>query len=154
MPGGSRLSGERCSMTREQKELLRSSFATVARDPDKAAALFYQRLFELDPSLRPLFLGSIKEQGRKLMQMLQTALDSLDRLENLVPTLWQLGKRHGGYGVKDHHYDTVGQALIWTLEQALGYAFTTATREAWTEVYTLMATTMKRAAAEGVIARQ
>lgn len=135
-------------MTPAQKTLVQQSFARVAPISEQAAAMFYGRLFELDPQLRPLFRGDMKEQGRKLMQMLAVAVNGLDRLEEIVPAVQALGRRHVGYGVQDSHYDTVGEALLWTLQQGLGDAFTADTRQAWAEVYGLLAATMRSAAAE------
>lgn len=135
-------------MTPAQKTLVQQSFARVAPISEQAAALFYGRLFELDPRLRSLFRGDMKEQGRKLMQMLAVAVNGLDRLEELVPAVQALGRRHLGYGVEDGHYETVGEALLWTLQQGLGDVFTADTRQAWAEVYGLLAATMRSAAAE------
>ena len=135
-------------MTSNQIELIRRSFAQVAPIADTAAALFYQRLFELDPALRPMFPPSLGEQGRKLLQMIGAAVGQLDKPQVLLPVLQNLGRRHTGYGVEERHYDTVGTALIWTLEQGLGAAFTAEVRTAWVALYTLVATTMKDAAAE------
>jgi hemoglobin-like flavoprotein len=135
------------AMTSEQKVLVQSTFAKVAPIADAAAAMFYARLFELDPSLRPLFTTDLAEQGRKLMQMIAVAVNGLDRLDELVPAVRQLGVRHARYGVKDQHYDTVAEALLWTLERGLGSDFTPAVRDAWTTVYGVLATTMKEAAA-------
>lgn len=134
-------------MTPKQKTLVQDSFTKVAPIADQAAALFYNRLFELDPDLRALFKGDMEEQGRKLMKMIGTAVNGLDRLDEIVPTVQDLGRRHVGYGVKDADYDTVGDALLWTLEQGLGDDFTVETREAWAEVYGILADTMKDAAA-------
>lgn len=135
-------------MTPKQKHLVQDSFAKVAPIADQAATLFYQRLFTLDPNLKPLFKSGMEEQGRKLMKMIGTAVNGLDDLNALVPAVQDLGRRHVDYGVKDPHYDTVGSALLWTLEQGLGDDFTTETKEAWAEVYGILATTMKDAAAE------
>lgn len=135
-------------MTPAQKTLVQQSFARVAPISEQTAALFYGRLFELDPRLRSLFRGDMKEQGRKLMQMLVVAVNGLDRLEELVPAVQALGRRHLGYGVEDGHYETVGEALLWTLQQGLGDVFTADTRQAWAEVYGLLAATMRSAAAE------
>ncbi|MCW5749261.1 MAG: hemin receptor [Alphaproteobacteria bacterium] len=134
-------------MTPEQKALVRSSFAQVVPIKEAAAELFYNRLFEMDPALRPLFKGDMKEQGAKLMAMIATAVGGLDRLEAIVPAVQDLGKRHAGYGVKAADYDTVGGALLWTLEKGLGPAFTGEVRAAWTACYGLLADTMKQAAA-------
>lgn len=135
-------------MTPEQIELVKSSWAKVLPIADTAAELFYGKLFNLDPSLKPLFKGDMKEQGRKLMKMINTAVSSLDRLDAVLPGVQQLGIRHIAYGVKDEHYDTVGAALLWTLEAGLGEAFTTDTQAAWATVYGALADTMKTAAAE------
>lgn len=131
------------------KQLVQDSWMKVEPIADTAATLFYDRLFELDPALRPLFPSTdLREQKKKLMQTLTVAVRGLYRLEDLTPALEALGRRHVGYGVEDSHYDTVGQALIWTLEQGLGDAFTPEVRDAWVETYTLIAGVMQRAAAE------
>lgn len=134
-------------MTPEQTVLVKTSWAKVIPIKEQAAALFYAKLFELDPGLRPMFKGDMAEQGRKLMAMINTAVNGLDRLEAIVPAVRELGKRHVAYGVRDKDYDTVGGALVWTLEQGLGAEFTDEVREAWVTVYGLLATTMKQAAA-------
>ncbi len=135
-------------MTPTQKTLVQESFAKVLPIADLAAELFYGRLFELEPSVRPLFRGSLREQGRKLMTMLHVAVAGLDHPEQLLPAVADMGRRHVAYGVKESHYDVVGEALLWTLEQGLGEAFTGETREAWAAVYEVLAETMKDAAAE------
>jgi len=135
-------------LTLAQKTLVQDSFATIAPIADDAAVLFYRRLFELDPSLEPMFRGNMAEQRKKLMQMLTAAVKGLDRLDQLVPVVENLGRRHAGYGVTDAHYDTVGSALLWTLEAGLGRAFTAEVKDAWATVYGLLATTMKEAARE------
>jgi hemoglobin-like flavoprotein len=132
-------------MTPTEINLVKDSFRKIAPIADQAAALFYARLFELDPSLRPLFRGDMAEQGRKLMTMIATAVASLDRVDTIVPALRQLGARHATYQVTDEHYATVGAALLWTLEKGLGGAFTQEVRAAWTDTYTLLANTMLEA---------
>jgi hemoglobin-like flavoprotein len=129
-----------------QKELVQTSFEQVRPIADAAAALFYNRLFELDPTLRPLFKGDMKEQGRKLMDMITLAVKGLDRPEALLPALAALGRRHAGYGVSKHDYETVGEAFLWTLEQGLGPGFTPDVREAWEAVYGFVAGAMREAA--------
>ena len=133
-------------MTPEEKALVQSTFARLVPIADQAATLFYARLFEIDPGLQPLFRSDMREQGKKLMQMIGTCVKGLDALDQLVPTVKDLGRRHAGYGVTDAHYETVGGALLWTLERGLGSAFTPAVRAAWTTVYTVLATTMKAGA--------
>jgi hemoglobin-like flavoprotein len=133
-------------MTTEQIHLIRQTFDLVAPMADSVAAAFYRRLFELDPSLRSMFPPVLVEQGRKLMQMLGAAVGMLDRPQQLIPVLESLGKRHAGYGVRDEHYDTVGEALLWTLERGLGQVFTSEVKTAWASLYGVVATTMKNAA--------
>ena len=135
-------------MTPEQKKLVQQSFAKVLPIKEQAAELFYGRLFELDPSLRPMFKGDMKRQGAMLMSVLAMAVNGLDRLHAIVPAVEALGRRHVGYGVRDEHYETVGAALLWTLEKGLGTAFTPETRAAWAACYGLLAGVMKDAAAE------
>jgi hemoglobin-like flavoprotein len=132
--------------TPRQAELVQSSWEQVKPISETAARLFYGRLFELDPELRPLFKSDLAEQGRKLLQMITLAVRGLSNLPALVPTVQDLGRRHVGYGVRRKDYDTVGAALLWTLEQGLGPAFTPEVKEAWTAVYTLLANTMQEAA--------
>ena len=135
-------------MTPEQVTLVQTSWEKVVPIADKAAELFYGKLFETDPALKPLFKGDMAEQGKKLMTMITTVVRGMQNLDKLVPAIQDLGKRHVGYGVKDEHYDTVGGSLIWTLEQGLGEEFTPETKDAWVAAYTILATTMKDAAAE------
>jgi len=135
-------------MTPADIKLVKDSWAMVFPISETAAELFYGKLFELDPSVRSMFKGDMKEQGRKLMAILNTAVTSLDKLDTIVPAVQAMGKRHVDYGVKDEHYDTVGEALIWTLGAGLKDAFTEETKAAWVGVYTLVADTMKAAAAE------
>jgi hemoglobin-like flavoprotein len=128
-------------LTQSQIDLVKGSFVHVEPIADTAAALFYGRLFELNPNLRSLFKRDMTEQGRMLMQMIAIAVRGLDHLDTIVPAVKSLGQRHAGYGVKAEDYTTVGSALLWTLEQGLGDAFTPEVKEAWTEVYTVLATT-------------
>jgi hemoglobin-like flavoprotein len=134
-------------MTPENQTLVRDSFAKVVPIAPEAAAMFYDRLFVLDPSLKPLFKGDMTEQGRRLMAMIGTAVANLDRLETIVPAVQDLGRRHATYGVQPAHYDTVAVALLWTLGQGLGEAFTPPVKAAWTEAYRILSTVMKEAAA-------
>jgi hemoglobin-like flavoprotein len=118
-------------MTATQKSFVRDSFASVEPMRDSVAMLFYGRLFELDPSLRPMFTRDIGVQGRKLMDMLSALVASLDDFNAMIPVLRALGQRHVAYGVRPDHYDTVGRALLWALARALDTEFHRATREAW-----------------------
>ena len=129
-------------MTLSQKSLVRQTFAAVVPIADQAAAMFYGRLFELNPSLRSLFKIDIREQGKKLMQMIGFCVGKLDALDELVPIVKSLGARHVGYGVVESDYAAVGAALLWTLEQGLGEAFTPEVREAWDATFGVIARTM------------
>jgi len=135
----------------KQIDLVRSTWTYVAPMAEQAATLFYARLFELDPAIKPMFAQSnLQVQKRKLMQTIGIAVKHLHRLKEIVPVVRDLGTRHAGYGVQDHHYDTVGEALLWALEQGLGDRFTSEAREAWARTYSVLAGTMKDAAAEGL----
>jgi hemoglobin-like flavoprotein len=141
------LNQEDVIMTNEQIKLVQDSFRQVAPIAETAAQLFYARLFELDPDLELLFKGNLSEQGRKLMQMLGVAVNSLDRMDQLLPVVRSLGARHVSYGVRDKDYDTVGQALLWTLRKGLGEAFTADVEAAWSNVYTALASAMQSGSA-------
>ncbi len=129
-------------MKPEAIALVRQSWTHVAAISPQAAALFYQNLFEADPALRSLFHADLGEQGAKLTQMLGAAVAGLDEPETLAPVLQALARRHTGYGVRPEHYATVGAALLRTLEQGLGTAFTPPVRAAWAEVYGMVADVM------------
>jgi len=133
-------------MTPEAQRLVRESFAKIAPNAATVAAMFYDRLFILDPSLRRLFNGNMAEQGQKLMTMIGTAVANLHQLHAILPAVQNLGRRHADYGVEPSHYDTVATALLWTLERGLGDEFTLETREAWVECYTTLASAMQNAA--------
>jgi hemoglobin-like flavoprotein len=145
-PAAPEASKDEGPISEAQKKLVQESFARVEPIAEAAAELFYNKLFELNPSLKSLFKTDMKEQGRKLMATLKVAVKGLDNLEKLVPVVQDLGRRHAGYGVKPPHYTTVATALIWTLEQGLEEAFTAEVKEAWTAVYGLLAETMIAAA--------
>jgi len=133
-------------------KLVQDSFELVKPIAPAAAEIFYTKLFEYDPKLKPLFPtqkeGVMAEQGNKLMTMLASAVAGLSDLDKLIPVLQDLGKRHVAYKVEKSHYDTVGAALLGTLEAGLGKAFTPEVKEAWTKVYTVMAGVMIEAAYE------
>jgi len=135
-------------MTEEQVALVKTSWAKVAPISATAADLFYGRLFEIAPEVKPLFPDNMAEQKKKLMQTIAYCVAGLDNLDGIVGAVRDLGRRHVDYKVEDEHYDSVGAALLWTLSQGLGDDFTPETEQAWTETYTILATTMKSAAAE------
>jgi hemoglobin-like flavoprotein len=135
-------------MSPTQVAAVQRTFSLVVPIKEKAAALFYERLFAIDPSTKPLFKGDVKEQGRKLMSALATVVTGLNNPSSIVPTVQALARRHVGYGVKDEHYASVGSALLWTLEKGLGDEFTPDVKGAWTDAYGLLAGVMKEAAAQ------
>jgi hemoglobin-like flavoprotein len=132
----------------DQIKLVQKSFEKVRPISEAAAELFYNHLFELNPSLKSLFKGDMKTQGRMLMQMIDYAVTDLDNPDTLIPAIQHLGKRHVGYGVKGKDYETVGEALLWTLEQGLGKDFTPEVKDAWAAAYKFLSDTMKNAARE------
>lgn len=142
------LSKHQAELTEEQKKLVRDSFSRAERMSDVVGLNFYQRLFDLDPSVRPLFQHDIQAQSKKLMATLKMVVDGLEHNSELTASIRSLGRRHIQYGVKEQHYDTVGEALLWALEKTLGPHFTPESYKAWKTVYIWMATTMKEAAAE------
>jgi nitric oxide dioxygenase len=127
--------------------LVQGSFAQVAPMAPQAAELFYARLFELAPQVQPLFTGDMKEQGRKLMAMLATVVNGLNRLDTLVPAAQQLARRHVGYGALPEHYPVVGAALLDTLAKGLGDEFTPEVRDAWATAYGVLSGVMIEAQA-------
>lgn len=134
-------------MTPEHKQIVRSTWQQVTPIADQAAQMFYDRLFELDPKLRTLFSDTdMAKQRQKLFQSLAFVVNGLEDLSPVVAELETLGRDHVGYGVTDRDYDTVGTALLWTLEQGLGPAWTPEASTAWTEAYTLVAGVMRAAA--------
>lgn len=135
-------------MTPRQITLVQDSFTQVAPVADQAAVWFYERLFEQNPELRPLFRGDIRKQGAMLMQTLALAVKHLHEPEAILETVRALGRRHVGYGVRAAHYAPVGAALLWTLERGLGETFTEEVQAAWAAAYTMLADIMLAGAAE------
>lgn len=138
-------------MIPDQIQRVQDSFVLVLPVREQAAALFYERLFALDPSTRPLFAGAdLRAQGAKLMTTLGFVVGALRRPDAVLASAAELGRRHAAYGVRDAHYASVGEALLWTLGQALGAAFTPELRDAWAATYGLLARTMTEAARDAV----
>ena len=137
-------------MSPEQKALEQSSWQHIVPIADRAATLFYDRLFKMAPDIKVLFDGAdVTRQRRKLVQALTAVVGGLHHLEDLVPEIEALGRRHANYGVRDAHFDSVGAALLWTLEQGLGPKWTSEVREAWTAAYGLIAGVMRATIADG-----
>lgn len=122
-------------MTPEQVALVQESFAKVAPISDVAATLFYERLFEIAPEVKPMFPSDMTEQRKKLMVTLAYVVTGLDKLDAILPAASALAKKHIDYGVKPRHYAPVGAALLWTLEKGLGAAWTPVLATAWTDAY-------------------
>ncbi|HEX3265257.1 MAG TPA: globin family protein [Candidatus Limnocylindrales bacterium] len=136
-------------MTPDEIVLVKNSFRLVEPIQEQAAVLFYRRLFELDPRVARLFGATDMDRQRKaLMQTLAVVVRGLDHLDEVVPGVRALGRRHTAYGATPGDYPTVGAALLWTLEQGLGRAFTPAVRDAWTAAFALLSSTMIEAANE------
>lgn len=135
-------------MTPDQVHLLRKTYAILERYNEVAALVFYRRLFELDPGLRPLFTTDIKEQSEKLMDMLGALILMLDNPMNFERELKAMGVRHAGYGVRDEHYTTVGTALLDMVKDTLGDDCDSETIEAWAELYDAVESSMKAGVAE------
>lgn len=142
------------TVTEQQIRLLRNSFALLEPKAVAAGLTFYRNLFALDPSLRAMFQSSIELQSRKLMEALGYTIATLENPQALVPMLEAMGRRHVAYGTRDEHYETVLNALLQTLEEALGPAYTPDTRNAWTEALAFVADTMKRGAAATQVLKQ
>lgn len=149
-----------------QKQAIARTWRLVLPIADTAADLFYKRLFELDPSLRPLFPTDMTAQRRKLMQSLHFIVRGLDwpdsawaetveEKDDVVLVVLALGRRHRQlYRVEDRHYATVRQALFWALGHGLGDAFTREVREAWARAYDLIALLMKSARDQGEMGKE
>ena len=136
-------------MIPQRRQLVTESWKSLAPNGALVGAIFYRRLFEIDPGLRPMFSPvSLDEQIHKLVTMLDLVVHWLDVPDKLVPVLKKLGERHSTYGVQDDHYGKVGAALIGTLEEGLGDKFTPELRSAWTEAFMLISSLMRRGAAK------
>lgn len=133
-------------MTPQQIELIKSSFAVLSRDVEATSNIFYTCLFELNPKLRLLFNVSSRVQGYKLIVMFGSVVANLENLAAITPVLEELGARHVQYGVTEEDYDTVSEALLWTLEQILGETYRPEVREAWLLAYGFLAKMMKAGA--------
>ena len=141
-------------LTEYQVKLIQDTWEMLAPVKEQTAALFYKKLFLVDPKIKPLFKADMTSQGEKLITAINLVVNSLNNLEQVVPALEELGERHASYGVQPAHYDTVGGALLWTFEQSLGDAFTAEAKEAWTLAYGLIASTMKAGVSEYVVAHR
>lgn len=136
-------------MTAEQIDSVRDSYGGLESRAELLALLFYKRLFELAPELQPLFRGDIELQAQKFTQMLELSVMLVDSPGLLVPHLESLGRRHAVYGVKDEHYRVVGQALLWSLSEAMGPELSPHAHGAWAVFYQFLAATMQNGTALG-----
>ena len=136
-------------MTTDEITLLKSSFQKIGPIAEQATGLFYARLFELDPTLRDFFHGDMAEQGSKLLRMIGLTVNGVERRDQLAAAARQLGMRQASFHVKEKHYDTIGEALLWTLAKGLGADFTPETRAAWGRTYWQLAETMRAGARDG-----
>ena len=122
-------------MTPEQVKLVQQSFSRVVPISDKAAVIFYDRLFEVAPQVRSLFPSDMAEQRGKLMATLTAVVNGLCNLSSILPAASALAKRHVSYGARAEHYPVVGAALLWTLEKGLGENWTPDVADAWKAAY-------------------
>ena len=137
------------TMIPARRQLVSASWKSLAPNGPAVGAIFYRRLFEIDPNLRSMFSAvTMDDQIHKLVTMLDLVIHWLDLPERLVPVLKKLGEQHATYGVKDEHYEKVGAALLGTLEEGLGDKFTPELRGAWTEAFLLISSLMRRGAAK------
>lgn len=133
-------------MTPDQIDAVQGSFKKVAPIADAAAEIFYTRLFEIAPEVKPMFKGDMKEQGAKLMATLGAVVNGLKNLDAIVPVAQQLAVKHVDYGVTAEHYTPVGEALIYTLEKGLGDDYTPEVKDGWLTAYTTLSGVMIEAA--------
>jgi len=138
-------------LTPEQKRLVKLSLNNLLPASDVAAGLFYSKLFELEPSLRHMFMGDMQGQERKFVNMLSIVIANLDRIEQVTPAIEALGRRHSGYGVEARHYETFGTALLWAVEQTAGPDSLSGTKEAWQALFSYLAGIMQKAAADEAV---
>lgn len=136
-------------MTTQEITLIKNSFLKISPMADRASALFYARLFDLDPGLRTFFQGDLAEQERNLMRVLSLVVNGLDRLDQLLRIFRQQGLRHSRRQMSSGHYDTISESLLWTLGKGLGPDFTPATQAAWAKVYWLLAEALKTGVRDG-----
>lgn len=129
-------------MTPEQVNLVYDSFSKVVPIADQAAVIFYDRLFEVAPSVKAMFPADMTEQRRKLMATLSAVVNGLANLESILPAASALAVRHVSYGARPEHYPVVGGALLWTLEKGLGEAWTPEVASAWKAAYGTLSTFM------------
>jgi hemoglobin-like flavoprotein len=139
-------------MTPEQRRLVQTSWVQVLPKSETAAALFYSRLFELEPAAARLFRRDMREQGVLFMQMISVIVRGLDDLTALTPAVQALGRRHVAYGVETADYEAVGAAFLWALQRTLGEGFTPTVQAAWASTYQMVASIMRQAAAGGTSA--
>ena len=130
-------------MSPQHIELIERSWQQLQPYANDIAPLFYSKVFSLDPRIKLLFRGAMHVQEQKLIAMLTNVIEQLHHIDDLKESIAVLGQRHRNYGVVDEHYDTVGEALLWTLEHYLGDTYTPAIKEAWTTLFVHLATTMK-----------
>lgn len=137
-------------MNTNQIALVKETFGLVATIPAETVGdLFYKRLFEIAPEIRPMFeRTSLPEQSRKLISMLAYVVGKLDNLSSIIDEVEKLARRHVKYGVEPKHYQPVGAALLWTLEKGLGDHWNEEVKEAWTRCYSTLSNAMIHACEE------
>jgi nitric oxide dioxygenase len=141
-------------MTTHDINLVQKSWASVATiDMETVGSLFYNRLFEIAPDVKPMFSrSSMAEQSRKLLSMLSYVMAKLDKLDDILDEVAKLAKRHVQYGVKESHYTAVGAALLWTLEKGLGELWNEELKASWVKTYAILSGAMIAVQNESLVA--
>lgn len=135
-------------MDHHTRQLVQTTWTKINSDQKRAADIFYSRLFELDPSIQYLFRGDLDAQKQRLMGMFNIAVRGLDKLDDMLPALRDLGSRHTGYKVLPLHYDTMGKALILMVSEILGEEANEEIETAWANAYKHWANAMKAGASD------
>ena len=138
-------------MNDEQFKLVQKSLIRVRPIADQVAESFYQHLFEVGPHLRKLFMGNMERQGAMLMTSLELAVNGLDNMESILPSVWALGERHASYGVKPEYYPLATDSFLWALEHHLGDTFTPALKDAWAEALNALVRAMSSATRDALV---
>ncbi|GAA3839884.1 FAD-binding oxidoreductase [Sphaerisporangium flaviroseum] len=129
-------------------QALKESWRAVALSGDQVPLFFYSALFLMHPETRDLFPVSMAGQRDRLVRALGHAVSSVDRLDELVPFLQQLGRDHRKFAVVAGHYPAVGEALLATLAHFLGDRWTPELAQSWTEAYGVISEAMIGAATD------
>jgi hemoglobin-like flavoprotein len=133
-------------MNPDSERLVRETWSRLKPAADRMATTFYARLFDIDPDVRERFSGvDMGTQRQKFMEMMDGIVRVLDEPGQLVSELAASGRRHVQYGATRRGYESIGAALLWSIERELGADFTPSVRDAWRELYGVVSAVMRRA---------